>query len=170
MAFKIRTKFPRTRFTETFQAATSVNLVPYGIPHDDQAFLMRYARHHAYTFTTHNSLTLGENQGLREYKRAQWAARTDPLWSCFVCTNFAAGRPFRTRKSWLARRMRIAYAEALKKHGYAEDGTMLDGTNTGQDVVGTVMFMARELMMTMKSADVQAHMVSKCSHSRLSQE
>lgn len=56
--------------------------------------------------------------------------------------------------------MRIAYAEALKKRGYAKDGSMLDGTYKGEDVIGTVMFMAKEPMMKMKVGEVQMQMVS----------
>jgi hypothetical protein len=151
-------KYPRLMKVTPGAIADSMTVKSIHLPFPQTAFLLKYAPHHAYTFTS--SIILKDpTRAFHDYHKANWAARTDPLWICFNCANFSttAGIKIgRTVKSWLARRLRIAYAASMAKNGYETDGRTLDGTK--KDISGTVMFMGMGPMVSMKQDEVQTQM------------
>jgi len=117
--------------------------------------MMMYGNHHAYTFTS-QSMKIGHEGPFKKYFVQAWAQRQEPLWSCFVTTKFKGqeGKIKRTLRSWVVRRIRIAFTESMKRHGFTKDGEPLEENGTLAPIFGTVQFMAEEHVVKMKKADL----------------
>lgn len=57
----------------------------------------------------------------------------------------------RTVRSWVGRRLRVAFIESLRKKGYASDGSSLPGTADKAPIIGTAMLGAVPAILKIKN-------------------
>ena len=117
--------------------------------------MMMYANHHAYTYTA-QSMKIGHEGPFKKYFVRAWAQRQEPLWTCFVTTKFKGqeAKIKRTMRSWVVRRIRMAFADSMERHGFTKDGESLEGNIVGASIFGTAQFMAEEHVVNMSMADI----------------
>jgi hypothetical protein len=84
--------------------------------------------------------------------RSAWFKRTDPFWWSVLAKKDSIA-PRRTLRSYIARKVRNAVKDSLKKNGYKADGTRLvdDGQ---QPLTGTMQIVPLNNVLTMKYADI----------------
>ncbi|KAL3422306.1 hypothetical protein PVAG01_06462 [Phlyctema vagabunda] len=70
----------------------------------------------------------------------RWAQRTDPLWWSSVA--FIKASSHRVVRSYMSRRVRLAWIESMRKQGWARDGSRLPGSKQQADLVGTLQMNA----------------------------
>ena len=117
--------------------------------------MMMYGNHKAYTYTSQN-MKIGHEGPFKKYFVQAWAQRQEPLWSCFITTKFKGqeAKIKRTMRSWVVRRIRIAFADSMKRHGFTKDGEPLEGNGTLAPIYGTVQFIAEEHIVKLKMAEI----------------
>lgn len=114
-----------------------------------KAFVCRFAPHPAYSALTSRILEQ-QYHPLQEKLLKRYTSRTDPLW--WSCLSFkTAGK--RVVRSWLARRLRICFVEALKKEGFHRDGNRLNDQKP--PLHGTVQLSPNTSMVDMSNEELQ---------------
>jgi hypothetical protein len=92
---------------------------------------------------------------LYQHTRKRWRTRQEPLWVSIIAKKHSGPQNGRCVRSWLARRLRIAFFGSMKKYGYAPDGTRLKGTEAGRDLFGTAQLLAEQPMVGISQDKVQ---------------
>ncbi|KAH8811519.1 hypothetical protein F5884DRAFT_278495 [Xylogone sp. PMI_703] len=87
-----------------------------------KSFVCRFAPHPAYSALATRILDQ-QYHPLQEKLLKRYTSRTDTLW--WSCLSFkTVGK--RVVRSWLARRLRICFIEALRREGFSRDGSRLN--------------------------------------------
>ena len=158
--FPFTTNLPMNKIIGGPETLRWVNPTP--APGTERAFMMMYANHRAYTYTS-QSMKIGHEGPFKKYFAHAWAQRQEPLWTCFVTTKFKGqeAKIKRTMRSWVVRRVRIAFMESMKRHGFTKDGEPLKRCESMAPLCGTVQFVAQEHIVKMKMEEV-AHQMDFC--------
>ncbi|KAG9248070.1 hypothetical protein BJ878DRAFT_490098 [Calycina marina] len=130
-----------------------------GLP---RAFMLLWGNHKASTFTSALSQAKDarETDPFDKYFVKIWQERQDPLWWGVVTTKFKSqqAKIKRTVRSWAVRRMKRAFETSLNRHGYAKDGTPLEGSKSTVPLSGTAQFMAEEYVLTIDPEELGIQM------------
>jgi hypothetical protein len=113
------------------------------------AFCAKYTKKYAYASTVSKLLDFPE-AALHPKFEKRWQTRQEPLW-----WNVTARRDFehkRSVRSWVSRRVRVAFVESLRKRGYAQDGSRINGA--GEPLVGTAQFFPERPILNTKFKDL----------------
>lgn len=86
-------------------------------------------------------------------------AKKEPLWISAVAFK-TGGHNSRCIRSWLTRRLRLSFAESLRKNGYAHDGTPLVDNKEPKMLFGTVQLISEPEMLNM-APDIVQHQTDK---------
>ena len=109
---------------------------------------VKWAPHYAYALNTSRALE-SPHHPRHELSKRRWQTRTDPLWwNCLVSTK--AGGNKKVVRGWLNNRARVAITEALKRKGYAKNGSRLvkgSGDSMARDLIGSVHFLLNHQML-----------------------
>lgn len=93
---------------------------------------VRWAPHHSYALNTGNFLTDPRHPRYILANR-RWNQRTEPLWwNCLVANSEGGNK--KVVRGWLIRRSRVAITDALKRKGYAHDGSRLSGSPADSEI------------------------------------
>lgn len=91
-----------------------------------------------------------------EIMNRKWESRTDPLWwNCLTAKQISAKRVVR---SWLNKRARVAFLNALKRKGYDTNGYRIDGNGDEDPIpnlVGSLHLTTRAELLRAKWPDVE---------------
>jgi len=126
----------------------SYSLYPLNLP-GVNALCAKYTKKYAYASTASKSLENPEAALYPKYEK-RWQARQEPLW-----WNASTWKDFANKKvvrSWVARRVRQAFVESLKKRGYTQDGSRINGL--GKPLVGTAQFFPQRPILKTKFNDL----------------
>lgn len=113
------------------------------------AFATRYTRRYAYASTASKLIDFPGAALYPKFER-RWQTRQEPLW-----WNVTTRKDFehkRVVRSWVARRVRQAFVESLRKSGYAQDGSRITGS--GDPLVGTTQLFPERPILNMKFEEV----------------
>ncbi|CZS98756.1 hypothetical protein WAI453_001854 [Rhynchosporium graminicola] len=116
------------------------------------AFYLKYKDDRVYTICANRWMEMtSTNFPLKDYMAQRWENRKDPFWwSAIAYKSLEAKRVVR---SHVARKLRLAFTESLKKKGYKPDGTTLDGQG-GMPLTGTAQLTPLEAILKTKQSDL----------------
>lgn len=117
----------------------------------------RYRNVKAYVQTAYQLQT--PMHPLRERAQRRWDTRTDPLWWSAIAHKNVGMK--RTPRSWAARRVRLAFTNALRRQGYARDGSPIEESGHQSPLRGTLQLAADPgaLKATTEQIETEADMV-----------
>jgi len=113
------------------------------------AFTPKYTKEYCYVATTPPAIEY-PTHALSPMFFQRWQTRQEPFWWSVITRKDIENR--RTVRSWVARRLRNAFIEALRKKGYGSDGTRIDGN--GEPLIGTAQLIPNESIKTKKYSDL----------------
>ncbi|TVY65757.1 hypothetical protein LSUE1_G006026 [Lachnellula suecica] len=129
----------------------SSNLKKITIP-NVTAFGLRFHHRHVYSITSGRFQANMTPSLTQSWAESRWSARTDPFWwSCVPRKETAHMK--RTVRSYMARVVRHAVVESLRKQGLKSDGTSLDGTD-GKLLFATAQFTPESSVLKTPFAEV----------------
>jgi len=102
------------------------------------AIIAKYKNKKAYTQTAYGLAMTGHP--LKDIAHKRWATRTDTFWWSSVANKITENK--RVVRSWAARRMKIAFIEALTKEGFSADGSPIKGSGQQSPLYGTMQLIA----------------------------
>lgn len=122
-----------------------------------KSFQLRFRKVHAFSMTAGTGRDLASNIGPDRFTR-RWKERTDTLWWNVI--GFKSVAPKRVLRSYMARKVRVAFVEALKKRGVAPDGSWIDAEaqQTRKPVFGTAHMSPTIEVLTTKMEDLLLEM------------
>jgi hypothetical protein len=121
---------------------------PLGHPHMN-AFACKYSKKYCYVASVHPAVEY-PTHALHLMYAKRWQARTEPFWWNVIARKDIENR--RTVRSWVARRLRQAFTESLRKMGYGPDGNRIDGE--GEPLIGTAQLLPHQTIMKRKFMDL----------------
>ncbi|KAN0119587.1 hypothetical protein V8E51_001795 [Hyaloscypha variabilis] len=113
------------------------------------AFSTKYTKEYCYVATTPPAIEY-PTHALGPMFFQRWQTRSEPFWWSVVVRKGIENH--RTVRSWVARRLRHAFIESLRKKGYGPDGNRIDGN--GEPLIGTAQLMPNESIKTKKFSDL----------------
>ncbi|KAL2069148.1 hypothetical protein VTL71DRAFT_15486 [Oculimacula yallundae] len=116
------------------------------------AFSIKYRDDRVYNICATRWIeTTDTNYPLKAYFAQRWENRKEPFWWSAIA--FKTLESKRVVRSYVARKLRIAFTESLKKKGYKPDGTTLDGQG-GMPLTGTAQLTPLEAILKTKQGDL----------------
>jgi hypothetical protein len=139
----------------TSKKLPSALTLPYGkIKGHPVAFSFKFGDFLAYPYTASAFLDK-PSHALHALAKRRWDTRPETFWFSVIAKKHTGENNRRCVRSWLARRLRIAFAGSLHKKGYAPDGTRLDGNQGHRALFGTVQMVAEQPMIQMSQKIVE---------------
>ena len=114
------------------------------------AFAAKYTKEYCYVATTPPAIEY-PTHALSPMFFQRWQTRQEPFWWSVVTRKDI--EKHRTVRSWVARRLRHAFIEALRKKGYGPDGNRIDGN--GEPLIGTAQLLPQASIKTKKFSDLE---------------
>ncbi|CAD6502746.1 BgTH12-05336 [Blumeria graminis f. sp. triticale] len=116
-------------------------------------FTIFYSRHSCYLMTSSSWAVNVGSCAVAGYLLGRLSRRTEPLWWSAIATLPVSGK--RVVRSWIARRIRIAFIESLNNRGYSADGSRIKADNE-PPLIGTVQIFAYQpALITMKTPELK---------------
>lgn len=129
--------------------------LPYRkITGEPAAFSFRFGNFLAYTYTASAFLDK-PTHALYALAKRRWDSRPETFWFSVIAKKHTGENNRRCVRSWLTRRLKMAFVGSLHKKGYAPDGTRLDGNQDHKALFGTAQMIAEQPMIQMSQKIVE---------------
>lgn len=113
------------------------------------AFAARYTTDYCYVAPTPPAIEYPTHALFPMFAK-RWQTRQEPFWWNVIARKDIENK--RTVRSWVARRLRHAFVESLKKKGYKPDGHRIDGN--GVPLIGTAQLFPHHSILRKKFVDL----------------
>ncbi|PMD54706.1 uncharacterized protein K444DRAFT_111422 [Hyaloscypha bicolor E] len=140
--------FPQATQTGVRKILNYSAIKPLTIPAVN-AFAAKYTKEYCYVATTPPQIEYPTDALFPMFVK-RWQERQEPFWWAVIARKDIENH--RSVRSWVARRLRHAFMESLRKKGYKPDGNRIDGY--GEPLIGTAQLLPHESIIRKEYTDL----------------